>query len=344
MGDTSHESGRDESPVHTVMVEGFCLDHTEMAAPNSSAALVVRDWAHAEQICSDRGGRLPTEAEFEKAARGGCELGDDPSICDTADARPYPWGTARPSCERANHSAIGPQGPKRCQAGPSTVMGQGPGAGPYGHINLSGNLWEPCTDWYHPEIYRNDRPANPGGPKTGNAHVIRGGAWDTFSTNMRISNRFSDHLTGSSMGVRCVFNGATPTHEDIEAQAWSPVDVTVTMHDGQDISGRWLTVTAFDEADMGQHGMPIPGRSPVAEAGAKPANKAMQTITLALPKDGRFHIAAALDNGRTGGPAHGPAASSGGVGISKSPITAKENTIITVSLSPLPAHPHIPRP
>jgi formylglycine-generating enzyme required for sulfatase activity len=342
MGETSAESGRDEAPVHTVQVDGFCMDRTEMATSDGRTPLQVKRWEDAAATCAGRGGRLPTEAEFEKAARGGCELGRDPATCDAADARPYPWGSAPPSCLLANHSAVGPRGPSRCKEGPSTTEGHAPGAGPYGHINLSGNLWEPCTDWYHPSVYRADRPNNPAGPATGKAHVIRGGAWDTFSTNMRVSNRFSDHLTGSSMGVRCVFGGATPNTEDIPSQTWITATVTVHLKGGSPVTGRWLTVTAFDETDLGPGGLPVPGRSPIAEAGAEPTGDQSQTIELEVPAGGALRFSAALDNGRTATP--GPAASSGGIGMTTAPVSATDGMTISVELAPLPAHPHIPRP
>ena len=343
MGSVGPEAGQDEGPVHPVRIDGFCMDRTEMAAADGKAPLIVERWADAESACAERGGRLPTEAEFEKAARGGCELGSDPKVCDAGDTRPYPWGVISPTCLLAVHSEIGPRGPKRCSATPVNVDSQAAGAGPYGHINLSGNLWEPTSDWYHPGIYRPDRPDNPGGPSSGKSHSIRGGGWDTFSTNMRISNRFSDHLTGSTIGVRCVFSGGTPTIEDIPALSWVNVTINVAMKSRVPISGRWLTVTAFSESDIGPMGLPAPGRSPVAEAGARPNGTDQQQIQLEVPEGQRLRFSAALDSGKSGN-SPGPAASSGGVGITQAPATSSAGLQVNVALAQPQAHPHSPRP
>ena len=349
MGQDHGDAGQDESPVHTVHVDGFCLDRTEMTVEvrgethSALKAIIVEDWNEAREVCALRGGRLPTEAEFEKAARGGCELGTSPEQCDAADMRHYPWGDGRPTCQLANHSAVSPRGPQRCHSGPDDAAGRAIGAGPYGHVNLSGNLWEPMSDWYHPKIYREGRPDNPGGPPSGRARVLRGGAWDTFATNMRISNRFSDHIKGSSLGVRCVFGGAEPTIEWIEPIEWVDVKVGVRMKNGQPIAGRWLTVTAFGEADVDRSGLPKPGISPIAEGGARPEGLPQQTVSLAVPRDEMVRFSAALDSGAAvSGPM--PAASSGGIGWVKQGMRVTEGLAVTVVVEPLPSRPHTPRP
>ncbi len=343
MGDDGSEAGRDEGPVHTVVVDAFCMDRTEMPGPDGRTAQVFASWDDAAAACAARGGRLPTEAEFEKAARGGCELGEDPERCDAGDRRPYPWGKQAPNCALANHSVVGPGGPKRCQDGPASVDSHATGAGPYGHINLSGNLWEPALDWHHPGVYRSGRVDNPAGPKEGRSHSLRGGAWNTFSTNMRISNRFSDHIHGSQIGARCVFEGGTPQTEDVPALAWVELVIDVRHKSGAALDGRWLTVTAFDVADLQRNGMPILGRSPVSEAGATPSGRPAQQLSLDVPEGVEVKISAALDSGKAGG-GPGPAASSGGIGWAASAVKAAEGVRVPVTVGPLPAHPHSPRP
>ena len=343
MGSDGSEAGRDERPVHTVVVAPFCMDRTEMAGADGRTPRVFTAWADASAACKERGGRLPTEAEFEKAARGGCELGQDPERCDSGDRRPYPWGKQAPNCELANHSAVGPGGPKRCLEGPASVDSYAKGAGPYGHINLAGNLWEATLDWHHPGVYRAGRTDNPAGPVEGRAHSLRGGAWNTFGTNMRISNRFSDHIHGSQIGARCVFAGGSPQVEDVPPLAWVDMAVEVRQKSGAALDGRWLTVTAFDVADLMPNGMPVLGRSPVSEAGAQPSGEPTQRVTIAVPDGVEVKISAALDiGGSTGGP--GPAASSGGIGWAAAAVRAAEGVQVPVVVAPLPAHPHTPRP
>lgn len=343
LGQEGGDAGRDEQPVHTVLLDGFCLDRTEMMDPSGARSQVFDGWSEAREACVARGGRLPTEAEFEKAARGGCELGSDPEHCDKGDMRIYPWGDAPPTCALANHSMVSPRGPQRCSQGPGKGDALAAGAGPYGHLNLAGNLWEPTEDWYHPKVYRTDRPKNPGGPSEGRSKALRGGAWDTFSTNMRISNRFSDHIKGSSIGARCVFGGATPTVESVDPLEWVNVQLLVRMKNGEAISGRWLTVTAFHETDMDRSGLPKPGISPLSEGGVVPSGARNQTISLAVPKGERVRFSAALDSGKApSGPM--PAAASGGIAWAEKGVVAEDGVSITLMVAPLPSHPHSPRP
>lgn len=343
MGSERAEAGRDERPVHTVLVAPFCMDRTEMAGPDGRTPQVFSTWADAAAACVARGGRLPTEAEFEKAARGGCELGEDPERCDDGDRRPYPWGKQAPNCELANHSVVGPGGPKRCLEGPAPVDSHAKGAGPYGHINLAGNLWEATLDWHHPGVYQAKRIDNPKGPAEGRAHSLRGGAWNTFSTNMRISNRFSDHINGSQIGARCVFEGGTPQFEEVAPLAWVDMIIEVRQKSSAPLRGRWLTVTAFDVSDLQPNGMPFLGRSPLSEAGATPNQTQVQNIALSVPEGVEVKISAALDSGETSR-APGPAASSGGIGWATETVKSADGVRVPVVVGPLPAHPRSPRP
>lgn len=346
MGQSGSEAGSDEQSVHLVRVDGFCMDRTEVTQQGQSTPWVGASYDGAVAACEARGARLPTEAEWEKAARGGCELAGDPLACDAGDARVYPWGNQRPTCELANHSVVGPRGPQRCSEGPVSNDGNQSGVGPYGHLHMAGNAWEYVSDYYHPTIYRSDRPDNPAGPASGEARVLRGGAWDTFSTNMRVSNRFTDGLKGSTIGFRCVWGGGSPVIEDVAPMVAVEATVTVRMAKGGPIDGRWLTITAFDSADIDRHsGLPAPGRSPLAESGLEPNGAQEYAVPIKLPKGASVRFSAALDNGRA--PPGMPAAASGGIAWADTDLSiqAAGSTGIVLELAPLSmGRPHTPKP
>ena len=345
MGDDGPEAGRDERPVHVVRVDPFCMDRTEATRPGEAQPWVGMTFEAAQAACASRGGRLPTEAEWEKAARGGCELAGDPLVCTGEDQRQYPWGDDSPTCTLANHSVVGAGGPKRCMSGPGRVDGTPSGAGPYGHLNLAGNVWEYVIDFYHPSVYRTGRPDNPSGPPSGPSRVLRGGAWDTFSTNMRASNRFTDSLKGSTVGFRCVAGGATPVVESVEPIQLVEMSVVVRMANGAPVQGRWLAITAFDAADIDpRSGLPAPGRSPVAEFGVQPSGGTDQRVTIRVPGAVPLRFSAALDNGSA--PPGMPSAASGGIAWAPTDrIASSGGDALSLELAPMQmGRPHSPRP
>jgi formylglycine-generating enzyme required for sulfatase activity len=233
----------DEHPAHRVTLRSFFLDRTEVTngayaacisagkcrAPDPSSAARVHfgpdakfrgseqpvssiSWDDAAAFCAFVGKRLPTEAEFERAARGD-------------DGRTYPWGNEPPTPERAVFGAS-------CTANVGTHP---QGAGPFGHLDLAGNVWEWIADVFDPEAYR--RPtADRGLPGscdevlatqdalrragrrgfTGSnpiptecERVLRGGAFNYDGNGLRSSNRVH-HAARFKLvmsGMRCAKDG-----------------------------------------------------------------------------------------------------------------------------------------
>jgi formylglycine-generating enzyme required for sulfatase activity len=134
-------------------------------------------WAQASTYCVWAGKRLPTEAEWEKAARGGCEV-VAPSSCGPEDVRTYPWGEAPASCTLANYQPF--PAPYCVTGGDTDAVGSRPGGdSPYGVHDMAGNVAEWVADWYNSNTYSrcSGTCTDPPGAPVGTERVIRGGSW-----------------------------------------------------------------------------------------------------------------------------------------------------------------------
>jgi len=205
-----------EGPQHTVYLDAFWIYRTEVtngmyqacvqehACPrpaqihSSTRSLyygnpsyndypvIYVSWIHAASFCRWAGGRLPTEAEWEKAARG-------------IDSRLFPWGNENPTEGRVNYKSSTYQDTAPVGSFPS-------GASPFGVMDMAGNVWEWTFDWFQPTYYSISPDNNPRGPFSGTTRVIRGGSWskpaEAIRTVMRASLKPEE--TFNTLGFRCV--------------------------------------------------------------------------------------------------------------------------------------------
>ena len=202
MGALDANAEDDEKPDHQVTMSAFWMDKLEVT--NAMYLLCVQagaceppaefksehhdtyfnteeyadfpviyvTWGDATDYCSWAGKRLPTEAEWEHAARGD-------------DFRNFPWGDERPGAVQANFNY---------QIRDITRVGSFPaGASPYGILDMSGNVWEWVSDFYDASYYTSAAVSNPTGPVAavgyGHRHTIRGGSYQDAEKNVRVSAR-----------------------------------------------------------------------------------------------------------------------------------------------------------
>jgi formylglycine-generating enzyme required for sulfatase activity len=202
-----------EVPQHKVYLDAFWISKTQVT--NTMYAVCVADgacqysashktnpnyldpayanhpvvyisWQAALDYCTWAGGRLPSEAEWEKAARG-------------PDGQKYAWGDTSPSVSQVNANNI---------ISGTSPAGQYPdGASYYGVLDMGGNVREWVWDWYDPYYYQYSPGKNPMGPNSGEKKVLKGAGFSDMIRYVRPANRLAHDPTspGNNRGFRCVF-------------------------------------------------------------------------------------------------------------------------------------------
>lgn len=195
--------GRTEVPVHayerfasatgiSMPPEPEGIDDFNDGWSKKSHPIVKVTWDEARSYCEWAGGRLPTEAEWEYAARGG------------RDGLKYPWGNER-SHDEANYWRSGGRDVWKNTAPVGSFAANG-----FGLYDMAGNVYEWIADWYDGEYYQHSPTANPSGPSSGRQRVVRGGAGFINPAVLRISTRLENPPDARRLGVgfRCVLDVA----------------------------------------------------------------------------------------------------------------------------------------
>lgn len=230
MGDPAEEDIHyDENPCHRVRLDAFWIDcyevtnrlykrfveetghpvpfvDTEWAQPynwrnncyppdKADFPVVLVSWEDAAAYAAWAGKRLPTEAEWEKAARGGLVN------------KQYPWGDAIDDTRANFFTSI-------TAANELKPVGSFP-ANPYGLYDVAGNVWEWCSDWYVKTYYRGTPDSNPRGPEQGLYRVFRGGSWVNRGEQLRCSERARNVPDYRSyiIGFRCAQSAEAETSD-----------------------------------------------------------------------------------------------------------------------------------
>ena len=225
IGSPTGEGDADEHPAHKVFVSGYWIGKNEVTFAQFDAfcqetglekpedegwgrgerPVIYVSWKEANDFCAwlkKKTGfvfRLPTEAEWEKAARDR-----------------FPWGNTAPDDQLANFNK---------EIMKTNPVGSYPkGASPYGVLDMAGNVWEWLADWYDADYYGNSQKNDPQGPAAGSERAVRGGSWAHSAELIRSANRSQENPQSqlNILGFRLALSGNRQQVETmLEAQAES---------------------------------------------------------------------------------------------------------------------------
>jgi hypothetical protein len=223
-------AGGDDNPETIVNLSGFWIYRTKVtnrlyalciaagectppADPEAAEALTDRflrdrpvvgvNWAQGQAYCEWVQGRLPTEAQWEKTARG-------------PEGNIYPWGDAAPSCDLLNY--------ENCLGKTSRVFDYPVGKSFYEALDMSGNVFEWAFDWYDPLYYPNAPGENPEGPGQGTVRVVRSSSYESTADQVAPYRRFflEPERTRLDLGFRCVIEDPVAFAPYCQASAYVP--------------------------------------------------------------------------------------------------------------------------
>jgi len=192
--DSDPDARANEKPEHTVYLDAFWIDQTDVTdkmyafcvsanqcnPPSNPSSdpnyygnseyrnypVIYVSWGDAMTYCKWAARQLPTEAQWEKAARG-------------TDGRIYPWGNDAPDTTLLNYTSLN----NHYSSGTTAVGSYPNGASPYGALDMAGDVWQWVNDWYNDSYYQSSPSSNPLGPDSGEFRVLRGGTWDIPGVN-----------------------------------------------------------------------------------------------------------------------------------------------------------------